>query len=333
VGENRAGASSVATLGAGEAARIFTGARLPDGADAIALEENARREGESVRFSRPSRPGEFVRPAGLDFQAGWTGLAAGTVLGPRALGLAAAMGHVWLPVRRLPRVAILSSGDELVRPGEPASAEQIVSSNAFTLGAHVRRWGGAPVDLGIAGDSRAAIRAAVGEVEQADLLVTIGGASIGEYDLIRPSLAEDGLALDFWRLAMRPGKPMMFGRLGTTPVLGLPGNPVSAAVCAILFVRPLLRALLGLDPGLERIQARTASELRANDEREDYLRARRVTGPADGLWLETAARQDSSMFATLARADALIVRAPTAPAVAAGGTVEAILLAPAERLD
>jgi molybdopterin molybdotransferase len=229
-------------------------------------------------------------------------------------------------------VAILASGDELVRPGEAAGPDRIVSSNAVTLAALVRGWGGEPVDLGIAADTRAALAAALAEVQQVDLLVTSGGASIGEHDLVREALGRSGLALDFWRLAMRPGKPMLFGRLGPAHVLGLPGNPVSAAVCAILFLRAAMAVLQGLDPALPRRAARTAAALPANDQREDYLRARIVAGPPPDLWLDAHGRQDSSMLAILARADALLVRAPAAPAAAAGDPVEAVLLAEAERL-
>lgn len=331
-GHARAGGAAVAGLAPGEAVRIFTGAALPDGADAVAVQENAELEAGRVRFSRACRPAEFVRPAGLDFAAGWPGLRAGTLLGPRALGLAASMGHVWLPVRRRPRVAILATGDELARPGDPAGPGMIVASSSITLAALIRRYGGEPVDLGIAPDDLAATRHALAHAGGVDLLLTTGGASVGEHDLVRQALEAEGATLDFWKIAMRPGKPMMFGRLGTTPVLGMPGNPVSAAVCTLLFVRAHLRALMGLDPALPRRVARSTTALRANDEREDYLRASRVARDDGVLWLLPATCQDSSMTATLAAADALIVRAPHAPELAAGAEVEVHLLAEAERL-
>ena len=330
VGENRAGATSVSRLERRQAARIFTGARVPEGADAVALEENAVVEGPTVRFSRASRPGEFVRPGGLDFAAGERLLPAGTRLGARPLGLAAAGGHAWFAVRRQARVGIMSTGDELVWPGETAGPDQIPSSNAVTLANLVRGWGGVPVDLGIARDTEASLLSTLPHASGLDLVLTVGGVSVGQYDLVRPTLAKLGLELEFWRLAMRPGKPMMFGRLGDTPLLGLPGNAVSAAVCATLFVRAIMMTFLGLPSDLPVLRARTSKELPRNDEREDYLRAFRVTGPDEGWWLEAAGRQDSSVMSALAGADALLVRPPRAGPAPVGSTVNAIPLAEAE---
>ncbi|MDF1587201.1 molybdopterin molybdotransferase MoeA [Marinimicrococcus flavescens] len=326
VGESRAGGPPPPPVGAGQAVRIFTGAPLPEGADAIAIQENARREGSRVRFLRACTAGEFVRPAGLDFAEGWTGLAAGMLLGPLELGLAGAMGHGWLPVRRRPRVAILATGDELVRPGEPVPPAGIVSSNSTALAALVRRWGGEPVDLGIAADHHDALADALSQARGADLLLTTGGASVGEYDLLRPALGEAGMELDFWKIAMRPGKPLIFGKVMGVPLLGLPGNPVSAAVCAVVFLRPVLQQLLGRPTGLPLESAPLAAPLQANDEREEYMRATIEQGPS-GPVLRPASRQDSSMFATLARADALVVRPPHAPPAAAGELVPWVPLA------
>jgi molybdopterin molybdotransferase len=325
IGQAPAGHPFPGPLAPGQAVRIFTGGVMPEGADAVAIQENAERDGSLVRFTRGVRVGEFVRPAGLDFPAGWTGLAAGTVLGPRELGLAAVMGHAFLPVRRRPRVGILATGDELRWPGESPGPGEIVSSNSTALAAMVTLWGGEPVDLGISRDEPAALAASLAQVEGLDALVTSGGASVGDHDLVQDALGVRGLSLTFWKIAMRPGKPLIFGRLGTTPVLGLPGNPVSSAVCAILFLRGGMRRGLGLDPALPREQAVLARALPANDTREDYMRARYVDGPdARPRRVEAAGRQDSSMFATFAKADALVVRPPHDAAREAGEAVEVI---------
>ena len=325
IGQAPAGHPFPRPLAPGQAVRIFTGGVMPEGADAVAIQENAERDGPLVRFTRGVQVGEFVRPAGLDFPAGWTGLEAGTVLGPRELGLAAVMGHAFLPVRRRPRVGILATGDELRWPGESPGPGEIVSSNSTALAAMVTLWGGDPVDLGISRDEPAALAASLAQVEGLDVLVTSGGASVGDHDLVQDALGVRGLSLTFWKIAMRPGKPLIFGRLGTTPVLGLPGNPVSSAVCAILFLRGGLRHTLGLDPALPREPAVLARDLPENDTREDYLRARYAGDPdARPRRVEAAGRQDSSMFATFAKAEALLVRPPHDPAKGAGDTVEII---------
>jgi molybdopterin molybdotransferase len=247
---------------------------------------------------------------------------AGDVIGVRQLGLAAAMNRPWLDVARRPRVAILASGDEIVLPGDPLGPAQIVSSNALALGAFVRCWGGEPIQLGIAPDRSDAVQAMAQGAAGADLLVTTGGASVGEHDLIRSALGARGLDLDFWQIAMRPGKPLMFGRIGGVPMLGLPGNPVSALVCSVLFLRPALLRLLGardLEP--PRLDAVLGGPLPANDRRQDYLRATLARG-TDGSLVATAYdRQDSSMLSLLSGADGLVVRPPDAPPLAAGSRV------------
>jgi len=330
--EARAGGSAARPLGPGEAARIFTGAPLPAGADAVAIQENAETRDGRVRFSRASRPGEFVRPAGLDFRAGELLLSAGSVLDPRRIGMAAAAGHAWLPVRRRPRVAILATGDELVWPGEPVVPGRVAASNSVALAALVRRLGGEPLDLGIAPDTAGGLAAALDRLAAVDLLVTSGGASVGEYDLVRSTLGGRGLALDFWKVAMRPGKPLIFGRFGEVPVLGVPGNPVSALVCGIVFVRAMLLAMLGLAPDLPVEPLPVARSVPANDERFDHLRARFLERDGRRL-VDPAERQDSSMLATLARADALILRPPFAPPVDAGADVPCVPLERALRLS
>jgi molybdopterin molybdotransferase len=328
VGEVPAGGSHPRPLGPGEAVRIFTGGPLPDGADAVAIQENASVDGGEVRFAGPVAPGTFVRPAGLDFAQGWVGLRAGTPLDARALGLAAAMGHVWLPVRRRPRVGVLSTGDELCRPGEPLGPGQIVSSNSTTLCAAVRAWGCVPVDLGIAPDRPDALARGLAAAAGLDLLLTSGGASVGDYDIVGQALGGGaaGTELGFWKIAMRPGKPLLFGRTGDgVRVLGLPGNPVSASVCALVFARGAIRRMLGLEPELPRMAAVLARGLAANDRREDYVRARHVgRHPGGRRLVEVAERQDSSMFATFAAADALVVRPPHDPPRSEGDEVEVV---------
>ncbi len=327
VAEIAAGAVWSGSLGPGEAARIFTGAPVPSGADAIVIQEDCERTGDRVTLREPAVAGAYIRPAGLDFAEGDVLLRAGRRLTSRDIGLAAAMNRPWLPVRRRPRVALLATGDEIALPGEPLGPQQIVSSSGPGLAAFVAEAGGEPLSLGVAGDSKASLRARAAGAAGADILVTMGGASVGEHDLVQAALAEDGLEVDFWRIAMRPGKPLMFGRMGGALVLGLPGNPVSAFVCALLFLRPLIDAMLGLPAGPPaREPARLGADLGANDRREDYLRAR-LAGGGDGLPVATPfARQDSSMLARFVEADALMVRAPHAPPAKAGDPVEIIRL-------
>ncbi len=322
VGESAAGHGFAGRLCAGEAVRIFTGAPLPEGADAVVMQEDTDAAGETVTIRVSAAPGRFVRPAGLDFREGEVGLRAGRRLGPREIGLAAAMNRPWLSVRRRPRVALIATGDEVVRPGDPMGPFQIVSSNTPALAALVREAGGEALDLGIAADNAESLRRIVAGAAGADLLVTTGGASVGDHDLIRAVLGEEGLELDFWRIAMRPGKPLIFGHVRGTPLLGVPGNPVSALVCAILFLRPAIETMLGIEnPGPVRARARLGEDLPANDGREEYMRARLAPGD-DGEPIATPLpRQDSSMLSALVRADCLLVRPPHAPAARKGETV------------
>lgn len=329
IGSVPAGQKFEGSVSPGEAVRIFTGARMPDGADTVVIQENttADADGASVTINEAAETGNYVRPAGLDFTEGEVGLVAGTRLGARRLALAAAMNVPWIEVRRRPRVAILSTGDEIVMPGEPVGENQIVSSNGIALAAAIRGFGGEPVHIGIAGDNRESLLAMVAAARGTDLLVTTGGASVGEHDLIREVLGEAGLDLDFWRIAMRPGKPLMFGTLGETPVLGLPGNPVSALICAQIFLRPAIGRMLGLN-GLDPAPAtaRLAVPMNANDERQDYVRAL-LSREEDGTPIaEPFTRQDSSMGSLLAGASCLIVRPPHAPAAAAGDWVDIVPL-------
>ncbi len=327
IGAAPAGGTGQTAIGPGETVRIFTGGRLPSGADAIAIQENATPDGDHVRLEGRVEPGTYVRPAGLDFRRGDLALPAGERLGARNLGLAAALNHAWLPVRRRPRVAVLATGDELVMPGQPLAAHQIVNSNSTTLAAMVTAWGGEAHDLGIVADRPEELAAIAPQLGSFDLVVTAGGASVGEHDLVRSVLGEHGFELDFWQIAMRPGKPLIFGRIHGVPMLGLPGNPVSVGVCAILFVRAAIRALLGMDPSLPEVPAILAAPLAANDRRQDYLRAHAVWREDGRIEVHPAPRQDSSMLAVFARAACLIKRPPLAPAVAAGATVPVVLLA------
>jgi molybdopterin molybdotransferase len=327
IGAVPAGQHFAGRVGAGETVRIFTGAPLPAGADTIVIQEDADQDGDRVVVREGAPAGTYVRPAGLDFAAGAVGLKAGRRLTARDIGLAAAMNHPWLRVRRRPRVAILATGDEIVRPGDPIGPNQIVSSNALALSALVASVGGDPLMLGIAPDETAALRRMAAGAAGADLLVTTGGASVGEHDLVRSGLAPDGLALDFWTIAMRPGKPLMFGRLGAVPLLGLPGNPVSSLVCGLVFLKPALEALLGLERAqTPRHTAVLATDLKANDRRQDYLRARFEIDAQETRRVVPFPKQDSSMLSPLAQADCLIVRPPHAPAAPAGTSVEIIPL-------
>jgi molybdopterin molybdotransferase len=326
IGESAAGHSFAGTVESGQTVRIFTGAPLPAGADAVIMQEDSRRDGDAVIVSASPTPGKFVRPRGLDFNAGDVLLRAGTVLGPRQLGLAAAMNLPWLPVRRRPVVAILSTGDEIHMPGEALGPSGIPGSNGPALAALVEAQGGIARHLGIAADTHASISALVGAAAGADLLVVSGGASVGDYDLVGDALRQAGLSLDFWKVALRPGKPLMSGRLHNIPVLGLPGNPVSAYVCAVLFLVPLMRAMQGLDTALQTVPAVLSSDLPANDSRQDHLRAS-LSRASDGTLIATPfTKQDSAVLSGLSAADALLVRAPLAPAALAGETVGVIPL-------
>jgi molybdopterin molybdotransferase len=321
MGEVAAGHPFAGMVGAGEAARIFTGGVLPSGADTVVIQENTRRQGDAVVVNESAAKGRNVRLRGLDFAQGEVLLKKGRRLTGRDLMLAAAMNHPSLPVHRGPKVAVLGTGDELVPPGSSLKPGQIVYSNGFALMALARREGGSVIDLGIVPDRVEDTVAAVRRARAlgAEILVTSGGASVGDHDLVQKSLSAEGMALSFWKVALRPGRPVMHGRLGDMHVLGLPGNPVSAFVCALLFLAPLIGRLSGRgDPASGTESAMLGSDLAANDERTDYLRATLAIGP-DGISVATPLPvQDSSMMASLAKADCLVIREPYAPALKAG---------------
>ena len=332
VGTSSAGHRFEGALQRGQAVRIFTGAILPPEFDAVQMQELVTRSGDDIFMQQPVISGRNVRAAGLDFNQGEVLLKAGRRLGAAELALAAAMNHAELPLVRQPRVAILATGDELVRPGTNPGPDQIVASNSFAIAAHVMAAGGEPVDLGIAADNFAALEAGVSAARaaKADVLVTLGGASVGDHDLVKSALTREGMDLHFWRIAMRPGKPLIHGSLGAMNILGLPGNPVSSIVCGHLFLKPLVRALSG-DPDAGRditVAGVLGTDLPPNDGRQDYVR---------GTWhltehglpvVKAFGLQDSSMLRVLAEAQCLLVRAPYAPAGRAGDPCRIIQLEP-----
>ncbi|HEV7319393.1 MAG TPA: gephyrin-like molybdotransferase Glp [Ensifer sp.] len=329
IGQSAAGHGFKGELKPGEAVRIFTGAPVPSGADTVIIQEDTERlPGNRVRTKFVPGKGRHIRAAGQDFTAGEAALSAGDVLDAGRLTLAAGMNHASLPVFRRPRVAILATGDELLPPGSAPGDDQIIASNSFGVAAIARENGAEAIDLGIASDESDAIAAKIAQARaaDADVIVTLGGASVGDHDLVQSTLLACGMTLDFWRIAMRPGKPLMVGQLGTATVLGLPGNPVSSLVCSLLFLEPLLRKLARL-PGRERMAtARLASPLPANDLRQDYVRARLSRADDGSLIAHPFSRQDSSMMKVFAQSDCLIVRAPFAPEAPAGGACDILRL-------
>jgi molybdopterin molybdotransferase len=324
IGEVAAGHPFAGEVRGGEAARIFTGGVVPRGADTVVIQEHTTRAEAAVVVNKSTPRGRNIRPQGLDFATDTVLLKSGHRLADRDLALAAAMNHAAVPVHRRPKIAVLATGDELVMPGGAPSSGEIVYSNGFATMAMARREGCEVIDLGIAPDrlpeTIGAIRAA--REAGADILVTSGGASVGDHDLVQKALAGEGLKLSFWKIAMRPGRPMLHGRLGAMHVLGLPGNPVSSYVCSHLFLVPLIRKLCGRHD-IEAVpqQVVLGADLPENDERADYLRAKLSIGP-DGRETATAfPAQDSSMLAPLAAADCLLIRAPFAPVARAGSLV------------
>ncbi|MFZ0195387.1 MAG: gephyrin-like molybdotransferase Glp [Pseudolabrys sp.] len=320
IGEVAAGRPFAGQIGQGQAARIFTGGVMPTGSDTVVIQELTTRTGDSVTIQKPTAKNRNVRAQGIDFARDQVLLRKGRRLTDRDLMLAAAMNHSGLRVHRRPKVAVLGTGDELVPPGSTPGPGEIVYSNGFALSALAHDEGAEVHDLGIARDRVEDIVAAVRRAREssADILVTTGGASVGEHDLVQRALAAEGLNLSFWRVALRPGRPVMHGRLGGMQVLGLPGNPVSSFVCAFLFLVPLIRCLAGRQDVEQMPEpARLGSDLPVNDERADYLRATLTPG-VEGLIATPLPDQDSSLMAALAKADCLLIRPPYAPAAPAG---------------
>jgi molybdopterin molybdotransferase len=326
VGSAPAGGSYDSPLRPGEAVRIFTGGPLPTGADTIVIQENTRVDVPGgVTILEGASPGRHIRRKGLDFSKGAEGIAAGRLLTPRDVALAAAMNVPWLTVWRRPRVAILATGDELVMPGEPVGPNRIVSSSGLAVAALVKEWGGEPTVMGIARDDRAVIGRHVAAAKRFDLLVTLGGASVGDHDLVQDVLKAEGFSLDFWRIAMRPGKPLMFAETPGCKALGLPGNPVSTLVCALLFLRPAIERMSGLPGGpVATTTAMLSVDVGANDTREDYVRATLSRDGQGRLGATPFKVQDSSMLGIMARADGFIVRPAHDPARRAGEAVTVV---------
>ncbi|WP_428374946.1 molybdopterin molybdotransferase MoeA [Lichenicoccus sp.] len=311
---------------AGTCVRLFTGSLMPDGADTVLIQENATRDGDRVTVHESVAAGRHIRRMGQDFAAGDAVLPAGRRLGARDIGVAAAANHPWIACHRRPVIALLATGDEIALPGEPIPPGGIANSNSPMLAAVVRAAGGEPLVLPPARDRIEAIAASLDGL-RCDMLVTIGGASVGDYDLVQAGLGARGFAMDFWKIAMRPGKPLMHGRIGDTPVLGLPGNPVSALVCAVLFLLPAIARLSGDSIAQPEIEAaRLGAPVPRNDHRADHLRAS-LSRDADGMHLVVPfERQDSGMLRRLALSEALVLRAPQAPALEPGDQVGIIRL-------
>jgi molybdopterin molybdotransferase len=325
VGTSPAGHPYGKPLAQGEAVRIFTGGVVPEGADGIVIQEDASADGDRVTLNVAAKPGKHIRAAGLDFKADDTLAHAGRRLTARDVSLLAAGDLAQVTVRRKPRIAIAATGDELSRPGEAHGRGGIVASSGYALRSMIEAWGGEAVDLGIFPDTIDAIASIAEKAAGADLIVTLGGASVGDHDLIQQALGPKGFALDFWKIAMRPGKPLIFGHLKDTPLLGLPGNPVSTFVCAVLFVRTAIAALLGTETTTPLISAKLTHSLPENDKRQDYMRAQLILRGGE-YWADVFQIQDSSMLATLASANALVVRAPNAPAIEGGERVDVLPL-------
>jgi molybdopterin molybdotransferase len=329
IGEVAAGRPFEKRVGAGEAVRIFTGGVIPQGADAVIIQEDTVIEGDGITITEAAITGRHIRPAGVDFHKGDVLLRGGTHLSDRDLSLAAGMNYPELAVRRRPKVAVLATGDELVMPGATPGPGQIVYSNGYALRALARAEGAETIDLGIAADTVEATTSGIRRARDAgaDILITTGGASVGDHDLVKQSLEAEGVAMAFWRIAMRPGKPMMHGRLGAMRVIGLPGNPVSSYVCGYLFLVPLIRTLSGrTDIHHAHETALLGRDVAANDQREDYLRARLETRSDGALIATPVDHQDSSLLGNLAAARALVIRRPFASAAIAGSACDILRL-------
>lgn len=327
VGTSAAGHPWSGSIAAGQACRIFTGAHVPKNADAIVIQEDTTVDGDTVTITEAAIKGRHIRPMGQDFKTGENILSAPRKLSFRDVGLLAAMNLAKLEVYKRPRVGVLSTGDEVIMPGEEPKLGQLVSANGPGLCTFVAAHGGLPVHLGIARDDKASLQGMVDAAKGLDMLITTGGVSVGEHDLVAKALTESGLNIGFHKIAMRPGKPLLFGDLKGTPFFGLPGNPVSAMVCAMLFVGPALEKLQGL-PGNApaTIKAKLGIGLKANDKRQDFLRAT-LERTSDGSLVATPfAKQDSAMLSTFAKADGLVIRPPFAPESKSGDAVDVIRL-------
>jgi molybdopterin molybdotransferase len=327
VGEAAAGRAYEGTLSQDEAVRIFTGAPVPSGADAVIPQERARRDGARVHIDEPARSGKNVREPAIDFAAGSVLIDAGTRLHARHVALLAAAGIASVNVRRKPRIALLATGSEIATPGQPAGPYQIYDSVTFGLSAMIDRWGGCPVRLAASRDDEAAVSTAIGEaIGNADLAVIVGGASVGDYDIVKQALASRGLGILVPNVAVRPGRPTWFGTVERKPILGLPGNPAAAFVCATLFLRPLLHALLGRSTAAHCVPAVLDGQVDPSDDKESYLRAAAHIGDDARLVARPCGNQDTSLVSVFAGANALIRRVSGSGPVESGALVEVLLL-------
>jgi len=329
VGESAAGHGYSGSIGAGDCVRIFTGAPLPQGSDTIVIQENVTAKNDRVTINQGADKGRYVRPAGLDFAEGDVLLRQGDMLNSSRLSLAAAMNHAAVPVQKKPVVAVIATGDELRVPGSDPSPDQIIASNTYGVCKIISDAGGEAIDLGIASDTMTSLNDKFDQADDVDIVITLGGASVGDHDLVRQALMDRGVSLDFWKIAMRPGKPLMFGSLETKAksqrYIGLPGNPVSSLVCALLFVRPLIAAHLGLPTETPRQNAILGDTIAPNDEREEYMRG--TCHLEDGTLVATPfSAQDSSMISVIAKANCLIVRPAHAPEMPKGSACSIVLL-------
>lgn len=325
IGESQAGGPFVGTVLSGQCVRIFTGAPLPAGTDAVIMQEDTEVDGDLITFKEVAFEGKFVRRAGLDFSKGDILIKKGQILSARDIGLLCAMNVPWVHVYRKPRVAILATGDELVMPGEALRDSQIISSNSLMVGAMVTAMGGEAINLGIAGDSESSLRSMLAGVDGADLLVTSGGVSVGEYDLVRNVLGEEGLDIDVYRIAIKPGKPFMFGRIKDKPAMGLPGNPVSAYVTAFIFLRAALKKMQGLPFEQDKpIRAVLGGAVKANGARQEFMRAVFSHSENGQLVATPYDKQDSAMLANLAHCEGFILRPVNAPALDKGDETNVI---------
>lgn len=321
VGEAAAGHRFTGQIEAGQACRIFTGAPLPEGTDRVIIQEDVDRNGDRIRLRENLDSNHYVRPAGADFKSG-DDFAAPRVLSPSDIALLAAMNIAEVPVFKKPNVAIIATGDELVQPGENPGPDQIIASNSYGLAALIRTAGGHPRLLPIACDTHSSLATVFDLAAGADLIITIGGASVGDHDLVAAAAENKGLDRSFYKVAMRPGKPLMAGKIGNAAMIGLPGNPVSAMVCGHVFIKPVLAKLLGQsEMAAKRTSATLSEPINANGPREHYMRANLI-----GDQVSVFKRQDSALLTVLADANCLVVRQPNAPALTQGDQVDIIRL-------
>ncbi|GJL94489.1 MAG: molybdopterin molybdenumtransferase MoeA [Hyphococcus sp.] len=328
VGETPAGSMSSSSVNEGEAVRIFTGAPVPDGANHVVIQEDTKREGDEVLITEAQDRARNIRQAGVDFHEGDVLVQAGDVLHEIHGAIIAAANIPEVEVLRRPRVVVFSNGDELKEPGTDLQFGQIINSNHYALCAMINKWGGQAVYIGRAPDDRAAVKSFFEKAEGADIIVPVGGASVGDYDFVKSAFDDAGGKLVFEKIAVRPGKPTWFGQLGNAKVLGLPGNPASAIVCAALFIQPLVRRLAGFPQGasLSLRKARLAEDLGANGGREAFLRAAMTTGQDGALMVSSAPNQDSSLLLPFGKANVLIRRLANAPSAQKGDEIDIVQL-------